>query len=137
MKKFDLSMPSNEIIKRGKSVLRDVQPFFLPQGSGKQHDYRQDMLYREGLNQKKYTSILQLGKKDMPSYGIEDNFSKSEYMKTNEVTKTGLYEKRMPGKYTPRKIPGHPSADDNKLKLWTREIELKQNIIRTNPITGE
>jgi len=53
---------SNETIKKGQSALRDTGGrFFLPLGSGPQHEYRQNVLYNEGVKAKRYTSLIELG----------------------------------------------------------------------------
>lgn len=114
-----------ESIHRGKATLRESGGrFFLPHASGSAADHRQDVLYREGLEQKKYTSILQLGKKDMLSYGIEEQFSKSEYQKTSAATQNGLVESRIPGKYTPSHIPGNPAGRPEIVKQWTSTVDI-------------
>ena len=124
---------SDEIASRGKSLLRDTGGrFFLPHGSGSQHDYRQENLYREGLNKPKYISAIQLGKKDYPSYGVEDCFSKAEYQKTNEITRTGLYEQRMPGRYTPRKVQGNPSGNPDIVREWAGTADLSNKAVRNS-----
>lgn len=124
---------SDEIAFRGKCTLRDTGGrFFLPHGSGLQHDYRQDNLYREGLVKPKYTSVIQLGKKDIRSYGIEDCFSKAEYQNTNEITRTGLHEHRMPGKFTPRKVPGNPSGNPAIVRDWAGTADLSNSAMRNS-----
>jgi hypothetical protein len=117
---------------RGQAVLRETDGrFFRPLGTGPSHDYRQDMLYREGLaKREKYTSIIQLGKKDLPSYGVEDQFSKSEYLKKSDRASTGLYEARIPGKFTPRKVPTEPSGNPAIVERWSTDIDLTNKTIR-------
>lgn len=120
-----------EVIHRGKQTLKDTGGrYFLPLGSGPTHEYREAVLYKEGINSGKFTSIIQPGKKDLPSYGIEDQFSKSEYHATSEVTKNGLYESRLPGRYTPRKQANHPSGDSQILNQWASNVDLNNNATR-------
>ncbi len=110
---------------RGKNTLRESGGrFFLPHSSGPTADYRQDVLYKEGLKQEKFSSAIQLGKKDMPSYGVEDQFSKNQYMKTSSAAQTGLYESRLPGKFTPRQIPGNPSGHGGIVEKWTSAVDI-------------
>ena len=57
------------------------------------------------MRENNYLKLCFIGKKDLPSYGIEDQFSKSEYLKNvSDRTRYGLHEKRIPGVYTPRKV---------------------------------
>jgi hypothetical protein len=118
---------------RGQATLRETDGrFFRPLGSGANHDYRQDVLYREGLTAKqKYTSIIQLGKKDLVSYGVEDQFSKSDYAKKSDTASTGLFESRIPGKYTPRQVSTEPSGNPANVQRWNTDIDLTNKTIRT------
>ena len=85
-------------------MLRDSSSrFFAPQYSGNTHEFRQNVLVTEGILEPKYTSVLQLGKKDIMSYGVEEQFSKSEYTSKSSLARTGLFESRQPGAFTPRK----------------------------------
>lgn len=121
---------------RGQSILRDsTARFYTPVPSGPRQNYRQDMLYREGLaSSQKYIGILEAGKKDIISYGVEDQFSKNEYYKPkmdpNQETAYGLYEKRIPGTFTPRQIPNHPSADPEVVSNWTTKVDIFNNTTR-------
>ncbi|KAJ1401953.1 hypothetical protein B484DRAFT_234755 [Ochromonadaceae sp. CCMP2298] len=82
----------SEAAARGKCILRESGGrYFAPQGSGSGHQYRQEVLHKEGLLQEKYCGVLQATKKDLRSYGIEDQFSKSEYQPTNIITQTGTH----------------------------------------------
>ena len=128
-------------------MLRDSSSrFFSPQYSGNTHEYRQNVIVNEGILQPKYTSILQLGKKDMLSYGVEEQFSKSEYTSKSIIAKTGLVESRQPGAFTPRKqfmaasggggvaeclshltanhTSYNPSGDPRVLSKWGKGIDL-------------
>jgi hypothetical protein len=60
----------------------------------------------------------------LPSYGVEDQFSKSEYQKLPERARIGLVETRKPGDFTPRKQPGNPSGDNEIRAKWTNSIKL-------------
>jgi hypothetical protein len=69
--------------------------------------------------------MLSIGKKDIPSYGVEDQFSKSDYVKTMpDATRHGLCEKRAPGVFTPRKNPTNPSGDPAIVRQWASSIDL-------------
>ena len=112
---------------RGFSMLREspVGRFHQPQNSGNNHDYRQATLHNEGLIKPKYSGVIAIGKSDLPSYGVEDQFSKSEYDKNrSDISKKGLYETSVPGKYTPRKQPGNPSGDPVARAHWATGFQL-------------
>jgi hypothetical protein len=86
----------------------------------------------------------------LKSYGIEDQFSKSEYQKQNDITRTGIYEARLPGfsriqaiyfdfyiviyivigKYTPRQQQNHPAANPDIVRNWTKTIDLNNRSLR-------
>jgi len=117
--------------RNGQIMLRDsMGKFFMPQGSGHRHVYRQKVILAEGVYEPRCSSVIQIGSKDMPSYGIEDNFSKSQYTETGDATKRGLAEMKQPGKYTPRKQPGNPSGDDRILKNWTCNVKETMEVNR-------
>lgn len=117
--------------RNGQIMLRDsMGKFFMPQGSGHRHAYRQHVILHEGVYEPRCSSIIQIGSKDLPSYGIEDNFSKSQYTATGEATKRGLAEMKLPGKFTPRKQPGNPSGDDRILKNWTCNVKETMEVNR-------
>jgi hypothetical protein len=112
---------------RGFAILRESTEgrFHRPQESGPNHDYRQDVLLRGGLQGPRFGSVLQEGKKDYPSDGVEDAFSKNNYDPSrSELSKTGLVEAREPGAFTPRKQPGNPSGDPERRKNWAKGFEL-------------
>lgn len=122
---------SNEAPMRGHVVLRETEGrFFTPHGSGHTHEYRQKVLYKEGLLTEKYTGILDSSKKDMISYGVEDQFSKSEYHKNSATTQNGLYETRIPGRFTPRKIAGNPSGNPHIVEGWHTNIDLNNRTLK-------
>lgn len=120
-----------EAPNRGKSILRESQGrYFAPFPSGKNQEFRQEVLYNEGLLNPRRTGILDPHKKDLHSYGVEDQFSKSQYMKTTPVTQTGLHESRDPGRFTPRKIPNHPSGNDGIVRSWNTNIDLNNRTLQ-------
>jgi hypothetical protein len=101
------------------------------------------VLVNNGVNTPQFTSILQIGKKDLPSFGVEDQFSKSQYTNKPLHATMGLCESRVPGKFTPRKqfesyahgggggVAGclggssyNPSGDPSVLMKWSKGIDL-------------
>lgn len=127
----------DESRQRGQHMLRDSNArFYTPVPSGHRQNYRQDMLYREGLaSSQRYIGVLEPGKKDLISYGVEDQFSKNEYYKPKmeappQDMSYGLYEKRLPGQFTPRQIPNHPSANSNAVNNWTTKVDIFNNTTR-------
>lgn len=72
--------------------------------SGDNHDARQDLLQREGLNKPKKSTLLGIGRGDLASVGAEDMFSKSIYDPAKACAIEGLVEKSRPGRFTPRKM---------------------------------
>lgn len=106
---------------RGIVQLKDsVNRYFLPQESGEGHRRRQEKLNKEGLSVPKMQGVINVGKAEAPSYGLEDQFSKSKYAKTNI---SGLIETREPGKFTPRKCPeNNPSANPKIRSTWTTGV---------------
>ena len=56
---------------------------------------RRKLMITDGLNHAKYSSVIGVGRNDIPSYGIEDQFSKSDYyMKKSASAAGGLCEVR-------------------------------------------
>jgi hypothetical protein len=47
--------------------------------SGPAHDYRQKVMYTEGLLKPKLSAVIGVGKPEMSSFGVEDQFSHSNY----------------------------------------------------------
>lgn len=72
--------------------------------SGDNHDKRQHLLQREGLNRPKKSTLLGIGGADLDSAGAEDMFSKSIYDPAKACAIDSLVEKTRPGRYTPRKV---------------------------------
>mmetsp|Transcript_36302 Transcript_36302/g.113852 ORF Transcript_36302/g.113852 Transcript_36302/m.113852 type:complete len:390 (-) Transcript_36302:216-1385(-) len=77
--------------------------FYSAPFTGDHHDKRQHLQVTEGLLKPKMSSILANGKNDLPSYGVEDQFSKSDYTPKDPIKSHGLPELTAPGRYTPRK----------------------------------
>lgn len=87
------------------------------------------MLVREGILTARCSSVIQLGHKDLVSYGMEDQMSKSGYAPLPEASQRGLVEARQPGRYTPRQLPGHPAADENIVRRWTTDADLNNRTV--------
>lgn len=117
-----------ETMHRGKNNMKDSSyRFFAPDQSGPKHNYRQTVLVNNGLLLKQKSSIIQLGKPDMESFGVEDQFSKNKY--TSVVHVKGLVEATVPGKYTPRQQNPNvnPSADERVRDKWTTGFAIGKN----------
>jgi hypothetical protein len=136
-----------EAPNRGHIMLRDsANRFFTPHYSGPNHEYRQQILTSDGVKTPQFTSILQLGKKDLPSYGVEDQFSKSQYTSKPLNATLGLCESRVPGKYTPRKQftrtdqggvaaclgTYNPSGDPAVTAKWGKGVDLNVTLNSAN-----
>jgi hypothetical protein len=123
---FFKTLPSlgPEAPQRGSNVLREsvVGRFHRPQESGDNHDRRQKVLVAGGLLKPQYSGVIQLGKPEQPSFGVEDNFSKSLYTEKPAGGLHGLVEKRQPGAFTPRKQPGNPSGNPTSRINWARGV---------------
>jgi len=106
---------------RGMQQLKDsCNRYFVPQESGESHKRRQERLIKEGIALPKMQGVVAIGKPEAPSFGIEDQFSKSKYLNTDI---TGLVEVRQAGKYTPRKCPvNNPSANPQIRSKWTTGV---------------
>jgi len=115
----------SEAPARGKTTLKEsVGRYHAPLDSGKNLEHRQEVIYKNGLLQEQGCSVLQLGKRDMPSYGIEDQFSKSQYMNTSAVAQRGLIEAHEPGRFTPRKNPNNPSGRPEIVEHWNTKVDV-------------
>jgi hypothetical protein len=102
--------------RRGLQIMRGSENrYFAPQFSGDHQSHRQKVLVSEGLNRSKQSKILAQGcRESVPSYGIEDQFSKSQYINRDKTGGglRGLVEDSEPGKYSPRKQgPANPSGN--------------------------
>ncbi len=80
----------------------------FPVGSGENHDKRQDLLQREGLNKPKKSTLLGVGGADLASAGANDMFSKAIYDPAKACAVEGLVETCIPGRFTPRKVAAVP-----------------------------
>ena len=96
----------------------------MPQLGGHNHHYRQDVLAREGLLVAKKSSILDLSKGELHSYGVEDQFCKSEYAAKSDVASRGLADVKVIGLFSPRMQPLNPSGDKELKQTWTKGIDL-------------
>ncbi len=120
-----------EAPNRGKSIMRETGGrYFAPLGTGHNHEHRQNVLYNEGLSVARKCGILEAKKGDLHSYGIEDQFSKSEYTKNSQVAQTGLHEARIPGRFTPRKVPNNPSGNSAIVEKWGTNIDLNNRTLK-------
>ena len=109
---------------RGRNMLRDsTNRFFSPQYNGPTHEYRQAVLRSEGLIAPRTSGVIKYGQAEMDSFGVEDNFSKSQYIRLSPVASTGLIEACAPGRYTPRKQPGNPSGDPSLVMTWGKGVK--------------
>ncbi|GMI03668.1 hypothetical protein TrRE_jg6742 [Triparma retinervis] len=96
--------PSAELQRIGHIQLRDSKSrFYLPHYSGANHEKRQQMMVTEGLSKSKSSSILGVGNSDLSSFGVEDQFSKSNYEPNRPCLSEGLYETTAAGRFTPEK----------------------------------
>lgn len=130
-KRLDGSMQSEQTLRNGFSSLRESKAkFFQPQMSGEAAHSRQNKLNYEGVYRNRCSSIIQLGKDDLPSYGIEDQFSKNEYIRKmpdgDPKMRFGVSDMKVPGLYTPRLQKGNPSGDKEAVKTWTKTFVLGQ-----------
>jgi len=125
---------SAEVAANSITILRESQGrFHMPHASGVKHEYRQLVLYKDGCWTPKTSAILQPGKADLPSDGTEDNFSKSRYPMSNPppgTNRIGLQELREPGKYTPRKQVGNPSAVPELAKRWGSGLDINNKTLK-------
>ena len=125
---------SDEIAANSRIVLREsLGRFHMPHASGNQHEYRQLVLYKDGLEQPRFSAVLEPGKADLKSYGIEDNFGKSQYPggpRLPPTARVGLYEMREPGKFTPRKQPNNPSGNPDLVKSWGSGMDISNSALR-------
>ena len=92
-----------EAVRRGNAILResDTGRFFTPQPSGAKQQYRQDIIVKEGLHLPKTSSVMRLpsysfeeGRRKvgiLPSYGIEEQFCKSEYAPKSKVKRSRIH----------------------------------------------
>ena len=113
--------PSAELIKSGEITIRNSHyRFYAPLPSGNEHDRRQQQLVTEGLLKPKCSSLLGIGRADVNSYGVEDQFSHSQYQ-SNATGGNGLIEMTEPGRFTPRKTGGPKSRPVLFAGTWREE----------------
>lgn len=99
-----LLWPSRSAILQQTAFYRHGVAPFDNDCSGKNHDERQDLLQREGLNKPKKSTLLGIGTADLASAGANDMFSKAIYDPAKTCAVEGLVETCVPGCYTPRKV---------------------------------
>ena len=96
--------PSAELIKSGDIKVRNSHYRFYvdpPPEKIKARQVRQQLIVHEGLtNSKKMSSLLGIGRSDLLSYGVEDQFSRSQYQPDN-CRVPGLVEHRSANFLTP------------------------------------
>jgi hypothetical protein len=113
---------SHESVHRGMGLLREsMGRFHMPHNSGDYAERRQAAIVADGVYGPRATKLLG---STIPSYGVEDQFSKAEYQKLPENARFGLVETRKAGDYTPRKQPGNPSGDNNLRSRWTNTVKI-------------
>ncbi|KAJ1462047.1 hypothetical protein M885DRAFT_506117 [Pelagophyceae sp. CCMP2097] len=113
--------PSAELLKSGEITIRNSHfRFYTPLPSGDEHDRRQKQLVSEGLLKPKCSSVLGIGRADAKSYGVEDQFSHSNYGNARKQVE-GLYEKTEPGRYTPRKTNNARTGGELFAGTWRNE----------------
>lgn len=99
---------------RGLQIMKDSESrYFAPLPTGESNTTRQKILLSEGLSHPKQSKVLAPGcRESLPSYGMEDQFSKNQYNPNGPSGLQGLVEERQPGKYSPRKQgPSNPSGN--------------------------
>jgi hypothetical protein len=92
--------------------------FFSPAWTGSSHDLRQELAHREGLLKSKSSSELGVGRNDIPSHGVEDQFSQSWY--SNNRSRggiRGLIETTAPGQFTPRKVYKGGARNESEIRM--------------------
>jgi len=129
---------SNEVAANSRITLRESEGrFYMPHATGAKHEYRQDILIKGGIQRENFSYILQPGKQDLPSTGIEDNFSRSHYpgcQPTNpNYRRNDLPMMREAGKYTPRKQAGNPSGNPALVRTWGSGLDINDKALRGLP----
>jgi hypothetical protein len=129
---------SNEVAANSRIILRESEGrFYMPHATGVKHEYRQDILNKGGIQRELYSYVLQPGKQDLKSTGIEDNFSRSQYpgcQSTNpNYMRNDLPMMREAGKYTPRKQVGNPSGNPALIKSWGSGLDINDKALRGIP----
>ena len=126
---------SDEIAANSRITLRESNcRFFMPHATGVKHEYRQDILNKAGVTKPLFSSILEPGKADLASSGIEDNFSRSRYPGSQPTDpnykRNDLPTMREAGKYTPRKQLGNPSGNPVLVKSWGSGLDINNKALR-------
>jgi hypothetical protein len=134
-KKSIIPVVSDEIAANSRIFLRESEGrFHMPQPSGVKHEYRQKVLKEGGISKQCMSGVLMAGKADIPSHGIEDNFSMSMYPASQPQDPTyrrmDLPEMRSPGRYCPTKQPGHPSGNPELVKGWGSGMDINNKALR-------
>jgi len=129
---------SNEVAANSRITLRESQGrFYMPHATGVKHEYRQDVLNKGGIQRELFSYVLQPGKQDHRSMGIEDNFSRSHYpgcQPTNpNYRRNDLPMMREAGKYTPRKQVGNPSGNPVLVRAWGSGLDISDKALRGLP----
>lgn len=52
---------------------------FLAFSSGPQHDHRQRVMFTQGLLKPPMSAVIGIGKSQLSSFGVEDQFSHADY----------------------------------------------------------
>jgi hypothetical protein len=125
---------SKEVAANSRVFLRESGGrFFMPHATGVKHEYRQKILVEGGMAKPCMSGVLMPGKADLKSDGIEDNFSRSRYPASQPepgYKRTDLPDTRAPGKYTPRKQTGNPSANPELVKHWGSGMDINNKALR-------
>ena len=134
-KRSIIPVVSDEIAANSRIFLRESNGrFHCPQPSGVKHEYRQKILKEGGISKQCMSGVLMSGKADLPSDGIDDNFSKSRYPASQpqdpSYQRLDLPEMRAPGKYCPTKQPGHPSGNPDLVKGWGSGMDISNKAMR-------
>jgi hypothetical protein len=134
-KRLIIPQVSHEVAANSRIFLRESEArFFMPHATGPKHEYRQDVTTKGGITKPCHSALLQPGKSDFPSFGIEDNFSKSQYPGSQpqdpNYKRLDLPEMREAGKYTPRKQPGNPSGNPELVMNWGSGMDISNKALR-------
>mmetsp|Transcript_5473 Transcript_5473/g.7506 ORF Transcript_5473/g.7506 Transcript_5473/m.7506 type:complete len:411 (+) Transcript_5473:94-1326(+) len=118
----------------GTILMRDSHNrFHMQPYSGMNHDIRQQKLVTEGVLKPKMTSVLGIGRNEMPSYGVEDQLSKSNYVPQSKIKIEGHYERFQGGRWTPNKHQMYPEGYWEPTVFPTKEAEPHKVVHETPP----
>jgi len=93
-------------------------------------------VHRGSESAPRHSAILQLGKADLPSEGIDDNLSESRYPGSTGLSRplqlrnSDLPEMREPGRFTPRKQQGNPSGNAELVKRWGSGMDISMKALQ-------